>query len=64
VGNGYVYDFVPVADNGYEFRYVMKVVGTDIHRCYPWIVYPLPSLVATDVDDVVFHPSLLISWAG
>jgi hypothetical protein len=33
-----------VAGNGYGFRYVMKVVGTGIQRCYQGIVYPLPSL--------------------
>jgi hypothetical protein len=31
----------PVAGNGYGFRYVMKVTG--IQRCYPQIVYSLPS---------------------
>jgi hypothetical protein len=44
VGNGYGYDFVPVAGNGYEFGYVMKVVGTNIQRYYLWIIYLLPSL--------------------
>jgi hypothetical protein len=44
VGNGYGYGFVPVVGNGYGFGYVMKVVGTGIQRCYPRIVYPLPSL--------------------
>jgi hypothetical protein len=33
-----------VAGNGYGFGYVMKVAGTGIQRCYPQIVYPLPSL--------------------
>jgi hypothetical protein len=36
------YDFVPVTDNGYRFGYVIKIAGTDIQRCYPRIVYPLP----------------------
>jgi hypothetical protein len=38
-----------MAGNGYGFRYVMKVVGTGIQRCYQRIVYPLPSLV----DDMI-----------
>jgi hypothetical protein len=42
VGNRYGYDFVPVTDNGYRFRYVIKIAVTDIQRCYPRIVYPLP----------------------
>jgi hypothetical protein len=42
VGNGYGYDFVPVTDNGYRFGYVIKIAVTDIQRCYPRIVYPLP----------------------
>jgi hypothetical protein len=44
-GNGYGYGFVPVAGNRYGFGYVMKVAGMGIQRCYPRIVYPLPSLV-------------------
>jgi hypothetical protein len=46
MGNGYGYGFVPMEGNGYGFGYVMKVVGTGIPRCYPRIVYPLPSLGA------------------
>jgi hypothetical protein len=39
------YGFVPMAGNGYGFGYVMKVAGMGIQRCYPRIVYPLPSLL-------------------
>jgi hypothetical protein len=44
-GNGYGYGFIPMMDNRYGFRYVMKVTGTSIQRYYPLMVYPLPSLI-------------------
>jgi hypothetical protein len=34
VSNGYGYDFVPIASNGYEFEYEMNVVDMGVQLCY------------------------------
>jgi hypothetical protein len=44
----------PCAGNGYGFGYVMKVAGIGIQRCYPRIVYPLPSLLVEFIHVVVW----------